>query len=909
MTNAGWDLCVLGAGPAGYAAAMRAHDLGKRVLLVEKDKVGGAGIHAGALSSKTLWHLSNDYAVARLADRGYHAPGGIEVEYGAVMEGVQRAVSERQQILDHQLDGLAKAAGSGAVISLVRGAAKFKDPTTIEIAKVDGTTETISAANYLIATGSNPRIPKEYAVDGETIVTSDHIEQWTEFPSSMVIVGAGVIGCEYAAMFANFGKTKSYIIDRQPRILPFEDEDVAEEVARSFERLGITIHSGSKLESLKVVDKQVEYVITNAEGKTETIRVDKALVSIGRVPNTSGLGLEAAGVELDKGGGIVVKACQSTTAPHIWAAGDVTMDIALVNVAELEGRYAVERMFDLEPRPIRYEALSAIMFLKPEVASVGLNEMQAKAARIPYRVGVIENRLVSRNTAMRATRGFVKLLAAKDSSKILGLARRRPAGVEHDPGDRVPHSHGRQARRHRPVRAPASGDPRRRAGMRANAARALGHETGCVWPRGTSSLRRRVMASHRRRPKKQEAPKVPFRQAMRESVGYIRRALSLVWKSSPSLTAAFAVVVLLGSTLGPGIALAGKKLVDAVVAGSRDATLRWVGVELGLVVLQASVSRAGGMVRSILGSRLGTDINVAILERAQKLELRHFEDPEFYDRLVRARREASSRPLSLVSETFSLVQSVLTLAGYAAILVKFNAWVVLVFVVAAVPATVAEMRYSKQGFKMRNWRSPETRKLNGVSRVRARQQRARERGAALRAVEPFPRSLQGAVREVPQRRLEADGASDDRDVLPFARRDALVLRDVRLHGALGGGEEHHARQHDDVRDGAPKRAKLVSVDPERHRRDLRAQPLYVEPVRVPRRGHLARRRRPTPRRSERRGEASKRGQMRRSVVFASSTSASSTRAPRNGCSGTWTSSFRKVRASPSSGTTGRGRRR
>jgi dihydrolipoamide dehydrogenase len=420
-SNPVWDLCVIGAGPGGYAAAMRAHDLGKRVLLIERDRVGGTGIHEGALSSKTMWHLSSDFATAKLTDRGYRAPGGIDVTYPSVMESVNSAVSERRSILARQLEMLEKPHDNGAVVTFVRGEAKFVDAHHVEVTKTDGTTTTYEAANFLIATGSHPRVPKEYPVDGETIVTSDHIEKWKEFPASMVIVGAGVVGCEYATMFARFGKTKINIIDRQPRILPFEDEDVAEVVSQSFEKLGITIHRASKLESIKVVDKQVEYVITNAEGKSETIRVDKALVSIGRIPNTGTLGLEKAGVELDKGGGVVVKCCQSTSVPHIWAAGDVTMDIALVNVAELEGRYAAEKMFGLDPRPIVYEALSTIMFLSPEVASVGLNELQAKAQKVPYRVGVMENRLVARNTAMRSTHGFVKLLAAKDSTKILGL--------------------------------------------------------------------------------------------------------------------------------------------------------------------------------------------------------------------------------------------------------------------------------------------------------------------------------------------------------------------------------------------------------------------------------------------------------------------------------------------------------
>lgn len=420
MTTGTWDLCVLGAGPAGYAAAMRAHDLGKRVVVVERDRVGGAGIHCGALSSKTMWHLSNDFSIAKLTDRGYRAPAGVDVSYGSVIESVHCAAAERRGLLERQFEGLSKSASSGGLVSLVRGGARFISPTVVEVTKNDGTYAELRADHFLIATGSRPRIPDGIPVSDDIVVTSDHIETWTQFPESMVVVGAGVIGCEYATMFANFGRTKIHIIDRQPRILPFEDEDVAEVVARNFEMRGVTIHRASKLETLKVVDGKVEYVITNAEGKSETIRVEKALVSVGRVPNTKDLGLEAAGVALEKNGNIVTQATQ-TTVPHIWAAGDVTMDIALVNVAELEGRYAVEKMFGLDPHPIQYEALSSIMFLRPEVASVGLNELKAKELGIGYRVGVVDNHLVSRNIAMRATNGFVKLLAAKDSQKILGL--------------------------------------------------------------------------------------------------------------------------------------------------------------------------------------------------------------------------------------------------------------------------------------------------------------------------------------------------------------------------------------------------------------------------------------------------------------------------------------------------------
>ena len=399
---------------------MRAHDLGKRVIVVERGQCGGAGIHAGALSSKTMWHLANDYASAARTDRGYRATGGLEVSYASVIESMRTAVAERRSLLERQLACLATPSANGGVVTLVRGTARFVSPHEVEVARLDGAVEKIEAKNFVIATGSRPRVPENIRVDGELIVTSDQIESFPSFPESMVIVGAGVVGCEYATIFASFGKTRIHIIDRQPRILPFEDEDVAEEVAKSFESMGVVIHRASKLESLKVVDGKVEYVITNADGKTDTIRVERALVSVGRIPNTVDLGLEAAGVKLEKNGSITVENTRSSVA-HIYAAGDATMDIALVNVAELEGRYAVELMFGLQPRPIRYEALSAIMFLRPEVASVGLNEIKAREQKIPYRVGVVANRLIGRNIAMRQTNGFVKLLASPDSNRILGL--------------------------------------------------------------------------------------------------------------------------------------------------------------------------------------------------------------------------------------------------------------------------------------------------------------------------------------------------------------------------------------------------------------------------------------------------------------------------------------------------------
>ncbi|MGH7439551.1 MAG: ABC transporter transmembrane domain-containing protein, partial [Polyangiaceae bacterium] len=213
---------------------------------------------------------------------------------------------------------------------------------------------------------------------------------------------------------------------------------------------------------------------------------------------------------------------------------------------------------------------------------------------------------------------------------------------------------------------------------------------------------------------------------LRESLAHMRATLGLVWRSSPLQTTALAAFTLVAGLIPLGIAYVGKRIVDGVVAGSRPETLRWVLVELALVVTLAAMTRGLGLVRSVLGARLGIDINVAILEKAQALDLRWFEDSEFYDKLTKARREASSRPISLVTEGFSLLQSALTLVGYATLLLRFSGWAVLGLFAATVPATIAEMRYSKLAFRVRNWRSPESRRLLYLEYVLANDEHAKE---------------------------------------------------------------------------------------------------------------------------------------------------------------------------------------
>ena len=416
-----YDLCILGAGPAGLAAAARAHDLGKRVALIEPGRPGGAGVADGALSSKTLWHLAMDFARARRSDRGYDG-GLLEASWTELVAQVKSACGEawahNQRLLDH----LARPSARGGRVDRVVGRGRFVAPHVVE---VDGPEpRRVTAERFLLAVGSRPRGLPGVTVDGERVMTSDHIEHLPHLPGTLAIVGAGVVGCEYATIFASLGRTGVELLDRGARILPFEDADVSAAVAASFDRLGARIHARAQLEELAVDGGHVRLVFRQAGPDGERVverRVERALLSVGRAPAIDGLGLEHAEVACERGGVVCPQTghCR-TSAPQVWAAGDVTADVMLANVAEQEGRHAVEDMFGLAPRPIRYQAQSAIFFFRPEVAAVGLGEQHAAAAGVRYRAGVVSNQLLRRATAMRATDGFVKLVASPEGV-LLGL--------------------------------------------------------------------------------------------------------------------------------------------------------------------------------------------------------------------------------------------------------------------------------------------------------------------------------------------------------------------------------------------------------------------------------------------------------------------------------------------------------
>lgn len=412
-----YDVCVLGGGPSGYAAAMRALDFGKRVLLVEKSKLGGAGIYNGALTSKTLWELSREVAISRKKLAKYNL-GEYQLDFSEIMNEVNEAMYERRTQMEFHNYGLKKSSNSH-LFDCIFGAGKLTSSNHIEIETPTGVF-CAYAENIVLATGSRPRYLPNVAIDEQIIMTSDGIGNLTELPKSIVIVGAGVIGCEFTTIFANMGKTKVYLVANAPRILPTEDEDITKIIEDNMLASNVTIHHSSRLERMEIKNGLVEYEISYPDGSHEIHVVEKALISIGRLPNTQGIGLEEMGITMDKNGYIIDDNTRCSV-PNIYAVGDLTSDIALVNVGEVEGRHAIEKMYG-NPKDINYDLTSTIMFLNPEAASVGLNEKQAMAKNIPYKIVTLNYMNIARAVAMRQTQGFFKILVTDDEEmKILGM--------------------------------------------------------------------------------------------------------------------------------------------------------------------------------------------------------------------------------------------------------------------------------------------------------------------------------------------------------------------------------------------------------------------------------------------------------------------------------------------------------
>jgi dihydrolipoamide dehydrogenase len=424
-----FDLAVIGSGPGVFSATMRAVDFGKNVCLIEAGHLGGTGIMNGALTSKTMWELSVDYAIAAAVDRGYRA-SGLQVDYNQVKKTVFTAAKTKQYQILSQIETYSHKNNSSGTITYIHGFARFLNRNTLEVKGENGI-ETIEADYIIIATGSRPKAIPELPVDQERIFDSDGLLNLDHFPERMMILGSGIVGCEFATIFSNFGHTEVHLLDRLRRVMPFEDDDVSDFVADHLQKNGVIIHYTASLRNVRKEKDHLEVVLDFDDGHSQVIEVDIILVSIGRGPNIEGLGLENVAVSQDNKGYLkfgVENIPGDTDHKNIFAAGDVTGQKALYGVAEEQGRYIVESLWGKAPKALNYLQMPTLMFFKPELAAVGANEKMLQEKKIPYRVAYYSNELVNRAIAMRNTSGFIKILASNDGKdQILGM---RAAGPQ-----------------------------------------------------------------------------------------------------------------------------------------------------------------------------------------------------------------------------------------------------------------------------------------------------------------------------------------------------------------------------------------------------------------------------------------------------------------------------------------------
>lgn len=423
-----FDIVIIGSGPGGYSAAMRALDYKLNVCIVEGKHVGGTGIMNGALTSKTMYELSQDYSVAARVDRGYRI-SSLAVDFNEVKKTVIAAAKEKQYQMLSQVETFSPERSTEGSITIEYGWAKFKNQHTIICKGKDGEKE-ISGKNFIIATGTRARQIPDLDIDGERIITSEHILDLKKFPERMLIIGSGIIGCEFATIFSNFKQTEVHLLDRANRVLPYEDDDVSQFVSQNLEKNGVIVHHTAHLRTIRKHNNYLEVVLDYNDGHSKVIEVDVALVAIGRVPNTDNLGLDKIGVNVEANGTVKIKddcmLWEKDGTCHIYAAGDITGHTQLYSVAELQGRQAVEKIADTPMYPLDYSNMSTLMFFRPEVAAVGSNEKQLQTKGIPHKVAIYSNKLVNRAIAMRNTSGFVKIIIG-DDFRILGM---RAAGPQ-----------------------------------------------------------------------------------------------------------------------------------------------------------------------------------------------------------------------------------------------------------------------------------------------------------------------------------------------------------------------------------------------------------------------------------------------------------------------------------------------
>ncbi|GGO40504.1 dihydrolipoyl dehydrogenase [Streptomyces lasiicapitis] len=407
-----FDVVVLGAGPGGYVAAIRAAQLGKRVAVVEEKYWGGVCLNVGCIPTKAL--LRN----AELAHLFTHEAKtyGIKVD-GEVSFDYGEAFRRSRTVADGRVKGVHFLMKKNKITEF-DGRGTFLDANTLQVAKADGTTTTIGFENCIIATGATPKLlPGTRRSD--RVVTFEEQILAEELPRSVVIAGAGAIGIEFAYVLHNYG-VKVTIVEFLDRIAPLEDADVSKELAKQYRKLGIDVLTSTRVESIDESGEQVHVTVTAKDGKQQVLEADKVLQAIGFAPNVTGYGLEATGVAVTERGAIDVDGRCRTSVPHIYAIGDVTAKLMLAHTAESMGVVAAETLADAETMELDYPMIPRATYSQPQIASFGWTEAQAKEKGFDVKVAKFPFQANGKAHGLGDTVGFVKIISDATYGEIIG---------------------------------------------------------------------------------------------------------------------------------------------------------------------------------------------------------------------------------------------------------------------------------------------------------------------------------------------------------------------------------------------------------------------------------------------------------------------------------------------------------
>ena len=407
-----YDVVIIGSGPGGYSAAVRAGQYGLKSALIEKDpKLGGTCLHVGCIPTKALLHTASVWEHFQHPEKdGIHCKDP-QLDYKLVNDRKNGIVSKHAKGVEFLM--------KKNKVDVLKGYGKLAGPGKVEVTTDKGT-QIIETKNVILATGSEARMLPGLEPDPKSILTNIEILNLQSVPQSLLVIGAGAVGVEFASIFNRFG-SKVTVLEMLPRIVPVEDDEVSKELERYFKKTGIRVETGAKADNIKRGETGVSVTVTLANGKQEQMEAECLLVAVGRKPNTDKLGLEGTKVELDRGF-VKVDSMQRTGEPGVYAIGDIVAGTPqLAHVATMEGMVAVAHIAGKPARAVNKNRIPGATYTEPGIGSVGLTEAQAKAQGFKVKVGKFPFSANSKASILDQHTGFVKIVADEKFGEILGV--------------------------------------------------------------------------------------------------------------------------------------------------------------------------------------------------------------------------------------------------------------------------------------------------------------------------------------------------------------------------------------------------------------------------------------------------------------------------------------------------------